>query len=82
MSALAIDHRQRVEHVVEQVLAAIQSQYPAVSTEVVYEPPDEGDAWIILRGVDDPDKLDEIDDCGRDIRTTALEQEGILVLVL
>jgi hypothetical protein len=82
MSALAVDHRQRVEHVVDQVLSAIHVQYPAVATEVVYDPPDEGDAWIILRGVEDPDTLDEMDECGRDIRTAALENEGILVLVL
>ena len=82
MSAVAVNRQQRVEYVVDQVLSAIQNRYPTVATEVVYAPPDEGDAWIILRGVDDPDLLDEIDDCGRDIRAAALEQESILVLVL
>ena len=52
MSALAIDHRQRIEHVVDQVLAAIQSRYPLITTEIVYNPPDEGDAWIILQDIE------------------------------
>jgi hypothetical protein len=82
MSAVAVNRQQRVEYVVDQVMSAIQDQYPTISAEVVYAPPDEGDAWIILRGVDDPDLLDEIDECGRDIRSAALEQESILVLVV
>ena len=82
MSAVSFAHTERVEHVVNQLVSGFHSKYPHITLEVVYNPPDEGDAWIILNGTTDADELDEISDYGLSMRAAAFENEGILVLVL
>ena len=82
MSAVPCDHAQRVEKLVRELAAELRERYPQAPPEVVYNPPDGVDAWLLLPAGLPADEADEIAQSTISRRGAALEHDGVLVLVL
>jgi hypothetical protein len=82
MSAIPLEHAQRVEKLVRELTAELRERYPQVTLEVVYNPPDGADAWLMLPAGLPDDEADEIAQVSVSRRGAALEHDGVLVLVL
>src|SRR5262249_2090484 len=68
--------------VLNRLIAALHEAYPFITPEVVYDPPDGVDAWVRLHGAADLEEWDEIRHFSRDVIGSALEDEGVLVLMV
>jgi hypothetical protein len=82
MSAVPIEHAERVEQLVRELTAELQERYPHVTAEVVYDPPDGADAWLMLPAGLPDDEADLIAQASISRRGAALERDGVLVLVI
>lgn len=82
MSAVSIDHWQRVEVVANQIAAALQNKYPHITTEIVYDPPGGVSAWVRVEGVVDAEELEAITDSVLPMQLETLENEGFLILAI
>lgn len=82
MSAVPTDHTQRVEQIVRELAAQLRERYPQVTPEVVYNPPDGADAWLMLPADLPDDEADHIAQSSIAQRGAALEHDGVLVLVV
>ena len=82
MSAVPLEHAQRVEKLVRELTAELRGRYPRVTAEVVYNPPDGADAWLMLPADLPEDEAGEIAQMSVNRRGAALEDDGVLVLVL